>query len=67
MLQVMNYSSKLETFATAHWSSRKHCPEREADVEAAAEEPLLSSEDDDGKWATPPPPFLPPFSQTYEM
>eukprot|EP00208_Stichococcus_sp_RCC1054_P002961 CAMPEP_0206142088 /NCGR_PEP_ID=MMETSP1473-20131121/15486_1 /ASSEMBLY_ACC=CAM_ASM_001109 /TAXON_ID=1461547 /ORGANISM="Stichococcus sp, Strain RCC1054" /LENGTH=627 /DNA_ID=CAMNT_0053536937 /DNA_START=255 /DNA_END=2138 /DNA_ORIENTATION=- len=43
----INYSSKLERFASAHWSSVKCCPEREADVEAAADEPLLGSQSDE--------------------
>lgn len=37
----INYSSRLERFETKHWDSQKNCSQREADIEAAAEEPLL--------------------------
>lgn len=41
--QAINYSSRLEGFATQHWSSSQRKRIREEDVEAAADEPLLGT------------------------
>jgi hypothetical protein len=43
--QAITYSSRLEGFATQHWSQSSHKAVREEDVEAAAEEPLLGHDD----------------------
>jgi hypothetical protein len=49
--QAMSYSSRLDSFATQHWSHSSQKAMREEDVEAAAEEPLLGH--DDSECASP--------------